>query len=479
MTTWIYLSDLAPKARILNPETGELREIMQSAVKNKAPIGLRRYCLEELPGGSYQETGALADLTPTLVEDMLDHSVKPNSWNFDFADYAFESASDPAELDRVKARLEREMADYPYTFEITGLQRRFLLYFSDGNVESQQAFEALLPTPETSPLRADGTLRRPFAFTYNHLHRDAKAPWPRHEERLYGGLRPCLYRGPAYVVRFLLDGQDVLLERCRVYVDPKGNFICSDWCQRHDYSSYSNGINLQMGIYTFSTWVTGPCLVKNGDNFTPKNTTFERTAIRDMLKRHVLIPTFDETLAKATKKIALVSKALPPKPVVADAGPITADIMAEAMAAAQAVFAAAPPTPSTPDTPTVTDIYRVPFHEWPMHATPSDPDSSCGYVIRMKQVGGSNEHPIIEARQLTWVRDDYQTVPITDELSEYNAPDDVKYFVVDDASTTGFWYGDDADDQETLSSSWWLHSAAQYYRTHLFRSPLETVLQGT
>lgn len=486
MTEWIYLSDLAPKARILNPATGEIREIMQSAVKDKAPIGLRRYLLQELPGGIYRETGALAELTPQLIEDMIDHSVKPNSWNFDFADYHFEQQSDPDELARVRARLEHEMADYPYTFEITGLQRRYLLYFSDGNNESQQAFEALLPTPTDSPLRADGTLRRPFAFTYNHLMRDAKAPWPRNEERLYGGLRPCLYRGPAYVVRFLLDGQDVLLERCRVYVDPEGNFLCSDWCQRHDFSSYSDGINLQMGIYTFSTWVTGPCLVKNGGNFTPKTATFERTAVRDMLKKHTLVPSFDETLAKATKKIAMVSKALPPKPVVPDAGPITADAMAEAMAAASKIFAAptvvVPVDPPAPARVPVSEdtVYRLPMVEEDLSGNPLK-DSQYGYLVRFTRVGDDAGAPIICA-QLLFEGEQYLTcdvpTPDTDDADNWAT----EHFVIDDAAETGFWYGterwsEENDYVEQLNRHWWPYSAAVYYKDHLnASSPLETVL---
>jgi hypothetical protein len=487
MTQWIYLSDLAPKARILNPASGEIREIMQSAVKDKAPIGLRRYMLEELPGGSYRETGALADLTPRLVEDMTDHSVKPNSWNFDYPDYAFETQSDPEELARVRARLEQEMADYPYEFQITGLQRRYLLYFSDGNLETQQAFEALLPTPDQSPLRSDGTLRRPFAFTYNHLMRDAKAPWPRNEERLYGGLRPCLYRGPAYVVRFLLDGQDVLLERCRVYVDPQGNFLCSDWCQRHDFSSYNNGINLQMGIYTFSTWVTGPCLVKNGGNFVPKNTRFERTAVRDMLKRHVLVPTFDETLAKATKKIAMVSKALPPKPVAPVVGPITADAMAEAMAAAAAIFAN--PKTITPSELTPAVSPRIPIAADTLHAVAcidrdDDEDegelSNFGYLVQYEVTGTSHGQPVIKATKRYHGTDfhvpDRPLFPVDESETEY--------FVPDESSPTLFWYGDvlpvtddDHDTIDQLNKHWWLYSAAVYYRNHLTAvSPLEATL---
>lgn len=485
---WIYLTDLAPKARILNPVTNQVREIMQTAVKDRAPIGLRRYELEELPGGLYRETGTLAPLTPTLVDEMADHALCPNSWNYDHADYHFELQSDEAERAAVQARLEREMAEYPFKFEITGLQRRFLMYFSDGGVDSQKAFESILPTPDRSPLRTDGSLRRPFALTYNHNMKAASVPWPKDHERLYGGLRPCLYRGPAYVVRFLLDDQDVLLERCRVYVDPQGDFICSDWCQRHDFSSYNGGgINLQMGIYTFATWVTGPCLAKNGPNFQPKSTTVERTPVRDLMKRHVLVPTFEDTLAKATKKIAAVQKALPPKPAVVEAGPITADIMAEAITKAQALFDAKPPQPEAPpaDTPApapdaFSNVYRVPYYEWDHGETlPEAPDTEQGYVIRMTRLGGTDECPVVEASLITGCRSDYRSCKVTQTMLDGVYSDDTDVFTLDAASSTGFWYGDAHNDpNDELSPHWWLHSAAQYYRTHLHRSPIEAALQG-
>lgn len=477
-TLWVYLTDLAPKARIIHPATGEIREIMQAAVQDRAPIGLRRYCLEELGGGVYRETGELFPLTPGLVEDMTDLYVNPNSWNYDYPDYAFESQSDPAELERVKARLEREMADYPYEFKITGLQRRFLLYYSDGDMHSQKAFEALLPTPEYSPLRSDGTLRRPFALSYNHMMRDAKVPQPKEEYRLFGGLRPCLYRGPAYVVRFLLDGQDVLLERCRVYVDAEGNFLCSDWCQRHDYSSYNNGINLQMGLYTFATWVTGPCLVRNTQNgsFTPKNAIFERTAVRDIMKQHVLVPKFDDALAKATKKIQAITAAKPAVKPTVEAGPITEDIMAEALAAAEKLFAAKASVEPAPEPavvrPTVDGLHRVP-------SAGLDEDAA-GYVISYKVDGESAGRPVIHAFQ-HYRGDDYMTVGTTE-------PPRDEFFILDEgANENGAWYGPvhpdeagehgmEASDIEKLNATWWLYSAMVYYRENLNPSPVEATL---
>jgi hypothetical protein len=270
-----------------------------------------------------------------LLEECESAFRAPNSWNFDFPHFQIESADTSAHRAQLAAKLTGMMADTGYEFEITGLQRRYLMYMTDGSVESQKKFERLMPGPDPFPFRRDGTLKRPYTNVYDSQMRDAKVPFPKEFANRYGSLRPCLYFGPAWVVRFKLDGQDTLLDRCRVYVTDNGDFICSDWCQRHDFSSYTGGgINLQMGIYNFSTWITGPCVAKamESGHFKPKHMTVQRSKVRELVsKAPPVIPTLGEALGKAT---ALVAKYTPAK---VEVGEITAAALEEALAAANAI----------------------------------------------------------------------------------------------------------------------------------------------
>lgn len=475
MNNWIYLTDLAPKATILNPATGELRSIMQSAVRERAPIGLRRYLLEERDGGTYYETGDFVPLTPELLADCEDVYRTPNSWNYDWPCLPIETATeaDAANAQRIRDALTKQMADYPYEFEITGIQRRYLMYYSDGSFDSQRRFDRLIPSPEASPFRLDGSLRRKYDWIYNHIMRDAKVPVPTDKERMFGQLRPCLYLGPAWVVRFRLDGQDVLLERCRVYVDDDANFICSDWCQRHDYSTYSNGINLQMGIYTFAGWVTGPCVAKNMQqgSFTPAAAMVTRTTIREAMKKHVLVPAFDDTFAKASATIAKLAK--PPVVIKPEAGPITADVMADAMAEAAKIFATTTSSPaSAVPQPSVRHdlLFGRPVYRVPSSLLPDGEGEDAGYCVTFV-----NEANAIGVRNW-YTGDDYLTVSLNEDTCD--ADNEIEYFNIEPESGTGFSYGypsdDDDDDEpiEDLSPHWWLYAAAVYYRDVLMNQSL-------
>lgn len=473
MTTWIYLTDLAPRATILNPATGEMRSIMQSAVRERAPIGLRRYLLEEREGGTYVETGEYVPMTPELLADCEDVYHRSNSWNYDWPSIAVETApeADAAHEQRIRERLTAQMADYPYDFEITGMQRRYLMYYSDGSIGSQKRFDRLLPSPDTSPFRLDGSLRRKYDWIYNHIMRDAKVPVPVDKERHYGQLRPCLYLGPAWVVRFRLDGQDVLLERCRVYVDDEANFICSDWCQRHDYSSYSGGINLQMGIYTFAGWVTGPCIAKNTQegSFRPLSTTVTRTTIREAMKKHVLVPAFDDTFAKASATIAKLAK--PPVVVKPEAGPITADVMADAMAEAAKIFATTKSSPadSAPEPSVRHDVlFGRPVYRVPASLSPLADNVDGGYCITF-----SDDGQAIGARNW-YTGDHYRTVSLNEDTCD--ADNEIEYFTINSESGTGFSYGypgvDEDEPTEDLSPHWWLYAAAVYYRDVIMNESL-------
>jgi hypothetical protein len=456
MSQWIYLTDMAPQATILNPETNELRRIMSSAVKERAPAGLRRHVLEELPGGIYRETGDVVAINDDLLDEMEEAYAAPNSWNYDWPHWATESLpdEDPAMRERIVSRLTEMMSAHPYDFQITGLQRRYLMYFSDGNYNSQQRFDRLIPTPDGYPFRRSGDLRRKYDWIWNSNMRDAKVPFPDDKRGMYGDLRPCLYLGPAWVVRFQLDGQDVLLERCRVYVNDDAEFICSDWCQRHDFSSYGNGINLQTGLYTFDGWVVGPCLTKNMESgkFQPKSVVYKRTAVRDLMKKApVAVPKYEDVFAKAKAAVDKYAKhTLAPEPKAVEVGPITADVLAEALMEAERIFAKQAEDAKRP-------MYRIPQ---PDHATNGHiaefviDDAARPNHVRVRRHYYGSDFKTMDVSQF---RDGPIGLKSTDEL-----------FIIDDAAETGFWYGSETG--EYLTKGWWLSTVAQYYKDHVYRA---------
>jgi hypothetical protein len=308
MKTWIYLTDLGSLGAVWNPETDEVRTITPGYVNSRL-LRLRRGILREEVNGLFTETGEVAPMTPTLFERCVPSHVNDNGWVFTWPhpvlDYDDETSERETAL--IRDRLHREMSIYPYQFTILEIQRRFLFYYSDGDYLSQKSFIGYQPLPHSYPFYdtrhtipkyrdssegETGELRKQFQNTDGPNEVDTN---------VVGA--PLLYRGPAYVVRFLLDGQEVAYNGCRVMVTPEGDFICSDWCQRHDFSSYSDGINLQLGIYSFASWVTGPCLQRatahGGFKPTAKMT---RTAIR--LVKAVEVPTFDAAVkaVEPTKK---------------------------------------------------------------------------------------------------------------------------------------------------------------------------------
>lgn len=289
-TRWVMLNDLTGShATAMNAATGEVRSIVASGIVGGGVLGLRRTVLKEQPNGKFVETGEQVPLTAALYDDLVDAYHSPNSWNYDWPHFQVEAVATPADRARVKAALEGQMAKHPYEFEIIGLQRRYLMYFSDGDWRSQAQFVALAPQPDRYPYRfVDGELRRRYTGTYSAILRDAGAPFPEDWQRYAGPLRPMLYRGPAWVVRFRVDSQDVAFGHCRVYVTDDAEFICSDWCQRDSLARYEGGgISLQTQQYTFDGWVVGPCLKhasqKNG--FKPKAVTYASDRVKDLLKK--------------------------------------------------------------------------------------------------------------------------------------------------------------------------------------------------
>jgi hypothetical protein len=483
MSPWIYLTDMAPQATVMNLDTGELRQVMSSSVKDKAPAGLRRYLLEENSGGVFRETGEVLPLSLELLDDMEDAYRAPNSWNYDWPHLQIEQEAD-ADASRaalIHERLTRTMADHPYEFVITGLQRRYLMYFSDGNYNSQRRFERLIPSPIQPPYRRSGGLRRKYDWIWNSVMRDAGVPFPNDQKSLIGdSLRPCLYTGPAWVVRFTLDGRDVLMDRCRVYVDDDANFICSDWCQRHDYSSYNDGINLQQGIYTFDGWVTGPCVLKNTENgWKPKNVTFKRDAVRELMKKAPpVVPQFDETFAKASAAVKKYSKAHTPVVPTVDAGPITSDALAEALAVSQQIWDQKDAS-VTAATEKKGEVAK--YGNWRLHLVPTDRDDKLfqcgwGYVMAFNDKDYETEdgNAFVAVRRLADGHLDTLTINDPHTYDWGFATVDVEGFMLVDGGDT--LYVDSFLKMEPLEHGWYMWSAAQYYEHHLRLSDVAAVL---
>lgn len=309
---WVYITDMSPQnCRIMNLHTPARQEqIYPAHVLGDAKIGLRGYLLRETGNGKYEETGAKAPLTPHLFEQMHAWWAPINSWMYDWPHWPFESTVTEEQLGKLAATLTDMMKPFPFDFKIVGLSPRMLRYYSDGDFKHQGRFMGIAVKPDKDPYsRLNWELLPRYQHGWSSLDRDNGIPMPVNlatGKRVEGAC--LLYSGPAVAVRFLLDDQIAAFSGCRVYVKPTGEFIASDWCQRHDVTSYGAGINLQEGTYTFGGWVGGSCAVRGMENgtFKPK-IALKRDKIIDIIKAEgppVVIPTFEEAMTKIKTKLA-------------------------------------------------------------------------------------------------------------------------------------------------------------------------------
>lgn len=486
---WVYLTDLAPQATVKNLATGEVRSIMSNAVVGRAPSGLRRTVLEIMPGGMFRETDEVLSITDDLAEEIEEYYAAPNSWNYDWPHLPTEQGDSPDAQQQLRDLIMAQMGDVPFDFKITAMQRRFLMYFSDGNMESQKRFDRFIPQPSTSPFNRKWDLRSRYDMYYNSIMRDAKVPFPKDKQHKWGAGRPCLYVGPAWTLRFQIDDQDPLLERCRVYVMDDGTFIGSDWCQRHDFSSYNGGINLQMGIYTLASWVMGPCLTYNSQHggVTLKSTEYKVEKVRDLMKRspHVLVPSFDDSFNKAQSLIKQYApKVAEPVTPKADAGPITKDAIAAADAAFQQALGEILAKRANVDTtvsaraeagnePAAVAVplgvlsalpdYLGSGQGWDVFNVDCSSTNGCRFVIAFR-----NDDGVIAAKQFVTGNADAAVDSLLKEET-YT----IDCFAINELGTADdgneFWYrGSSPDDvpdgDDPLNDHWWLYPAAVYYR---------------
>lgn len=203
-------------------------------------VGLRRQIVTALDGAvRTKQQLQFAPWTPTLVRLARDFYRPLTGWNYDFPNPKTEDAASPRDVARIIERLREQVKILPMYIQIVGVQRRYLLYYSDGNKLTQVRYLRLAPKPgRDSPFGEDWELRESYRNDTNSG-------------------TPLLYDGPAWTVRFTVDGVDPIPD-CRVYVDDDGRFICSDWCQRTGYTTYGKGIDLQVQGYTLGSWIAGP-----------------------------------------------------------------------------------------------------------------------------------------------------------------------------------------------------------------------------
>lgn len=342
-TAFVWLNDVAgghaqPAMRLSD---GAITTITPGIVDLNAGIGLRRFILTLRENGTYGETGEairLDNLRDELIEvgvDLADPKaiekavpnlsaeaqleyyvftraaeahVPNNGWNYTWPHLYTELMETPQLRGEVIDALVRSMSQYPNKFTVLGVQRRYLLYFADSSPGKQQLYVSVAHTPEDGPpFKADGTLKAQFAKSFT--------PHDYKEKKSAPEGQPLIYRGVAWVVRFLLDDQAVAFGNCRVYVGegdhpgftdgplPVGHFYCSDWCQRHDFTSYGKGINLQFADFTFDGWVMGACLpyaMTSGAYMPPSKMKPVSKDVRSLMESEKLhrIPSIEEIMAE-------------------------------------------------------------------------------------------------------------------------------------------------------------------------------------
>lgn len=311
---WVYLSDMHAQSVIQNLTTGQQIPVNPASIADAAPIGLRGYLLtQQAQEGFFKETGEkLTVIDEELFDNFSFHYKQPNNWIYDYPNFALDATVDIEREQALRAILTKSMEKHSLKFEITGLQERSLLYFTDGSATSQKSFKTVMPRPNGSPYRRDGSLKTRYrTIQWSSQDRDKGIAFPKTHSEQLGGSSPCLYEGRAWVLRFKLEDQVPAFQHCRMYVMDDGTFIASDWCQRHDFSSYGGGINLQMGIYSTDAWIMGPCVsraIQQGV-FKPKTAKVKVEQVRELLQREPLVKrqTLAEAMADATKAVKAVA----------------------------------------------------------------------------------------------------------------------------------------------------------------------------
>lgn len=325
---FMYLRDKYGAMPLLDLETQEVVPAGPTTKRIIGECGLRRGVLERVDVQTLKEVkGEFIPLTPEIAQKLRVNHALENSWIYDWCHYPTEAEGElPGKREAVIAGLMDMMAEFPFKFEVIGAQRRYLMYFSDGDYNSQRRFLRLVPRPQEYPFDNDGNLLEKYATGPTMpavMQWQAKQSGEKSVLEYDGPpfdptivnkkeLAPLLYCNPAWPIRFLLDDQQPAFGQCTVYVtdpqprpDGKGlapQFICSDWCQRsgRDVKVETGGIDLQAAEYTFGTWVTGPCVKRAQDEgkFIPKSAKVRTVQLASIKEKIVKIPTFEEAYAK-------------------------------------------------------------------------------------------------------------------------------------------------------------------------------------
>lgn len=327
---FMYMTDLRGHPVFADPETYKV--VVPRYTEIVGTSGLRRQILER-DGDRLVETFEQAPLTPELAGRLRVHNANHNSWNYDWPHLQTELRGEGEMRERMRARLERELQGVPLDIKIVGLQRRYLLYYSDGSYTTQGRYLRVVPQPGTYPFDANGELLS--VYTNGPTIDQIKS------KKVTNAVgRPLLYAGPAWAVRFEVEGQQPAFGMTRVYVRDDGSFICSDWCQRDPtradttiHQQYGKGIDLLSGkSYTIGSWIMGPCLTRATAQgvYKPKGKV-EVVAI-GKLPPMVKVPTLEEALLKHKSAVSrMMDEGRSEDEIVAAAKQLLADRNREAL----------------------------------------------------------------------------------------------------------------------------------------------------
>lgn len=233
--------------------------------------------------------GGPAFTTAHLTQAQWDHAILfggGSGWCIDPPVYNFEQATPVAKQAEMLTNVRAQLAASPYPLVVTALERRHLVYVSDGNFKHQAGYiggyrHDAGPVVDriTGELLSHkkGTVRRLATkeevdegykvHKICQMKGECNCPfkWVQH-------MSPLLWLGPAWVLRLVAKGLPVqeqykkdsvlgpgysnfLFDGCRIYLDDNGEFICSDWCQRENMASKAHGISLQVKQYDLLGWV--------------------------------------------------------------------------------------------------------------------------------------------------------------------------------------------------------------------------------
>jgi len=304
---WMYLSDRTGHACLVNLESGAVLSTREVNVTGNC--GMRRQRIRWRGHNTFEELPEFVRLDTKVVALLRKHDFAVNSWNVDPMHAPTEQQSDdPAWQEETHARIMDTLQLLPYTAKLQGIQLRHLLYYSDGDYDTQQRYLSVCPQPnygeiwdknwELNSVIANAPTQDEVIDWDREEDGDSDNPLATGEKQLLG--QPLLWNGPAIMIRLLLDDQQAAFGGCRIYLDPTDlRVISSDWCQRAGRDMYSQGIDLQVREYDLPTWLISSCVPRAMAEgaFKPKTSKIKVVQLAK-IKKAKPVPSLAEALKK-------------------------------------------------------------------------------------------------------------------------------------------------------------------------------------